>query len=190
MAGLIDKLLGATVAKYGFALERQTSVAGLGYEAAGMQQLSQVKSIGKSNSIDDILTAEFYLMALERENLANSPAMRRSLDMAVAEIKILQKMVERVREPETYQKIDLDHERPKDRTGPLPNDSGRQIFRSHLARLLNQDKAPLDLIDKKIIDARRANMRVAEKAYIALQHTALGIAPAPPNKRRGQGMGL
>jgi hypothetical protein len=42
---------------------------------------------------------------------------------------------------------------------------------------LNQDKARLDLIDKQTVDARRANIRIARKQYIALQQTALGLYP-------------
>ena len=71
----------------------------------------------------------------------------------------------------------------------LPRDEARQFFKSHRTRLLNLDKGRLDKLDKQIIDARRANMRTAEKSYIALQQAALGIAPDPPAPSRGHSAG-
>jgi hypothetical protein len=65
----------------------------------------------------------------------------------------------------------------------------RQFFKSHRTRLLSQDKAQLDLIDKQTVDARRTIIRIARKHSIALQQMALGLSPEQPDKARGAGLG-
>src|SRR3546814_12385985 len=49
------------------------------------------------------------------------------------------------------------------------------LFASHNARLLNAVKSRLTETEKKIVDARRHNIRVASLAYISLQEKALGV---------------
>ncbi|MDR3055768.1 MAG: hypothetical protein LBU53_10275 [Zoogloeaceae bacterium] len=47
-------------------------------------------------------------------------------------------------------------------------------FRSYNARLVNYDKSKSDDLEKAIIQARRQNIRAAEKLYIGRQEKALG----------------
>ena len=40
-----------------------------------------------------------------------------------------------------------------------------------------------------MIEQRQTNIRIAEKQYNALQQSALGLYPEPPDKARGTGLG-
>ena len=111
--------------------------------------------------------------------------MRTSLEASLAEHAVATRMLGTVRDPKEYRRVDATHRLPKNRTGGVPRDEARQFFRSHAARLLNQDKARLDESEKRVLDKRRLNMRHAEKLYSALQERALGI-----EADRDQGMGL
>ena len=59
----------------------------------------------------------------------------------------------------------------------LPLDEAREFFKSHNGRLLNLNKSVLSDEEKELIDIRRANIRKADRMYIALQQQTLGIAP-------------
>ena len=190
MTGLIDDLREALVIEFECVHDLGALGAVQRHQDVRERQRDLFRDIGKDGTIGDILSTEKSLLAFELGHYGNSKAMRGSIEQALNDLAITENLVQTVNNPTTYKPINDAHSRPKNRVGSLPRDEARQFFRSHWTRLLNLDKGRLDLIDKKIIDARRANMRTAEKAYIALQHSALGIAPAPPNKGRGQGMGL
>ncbi|HEX7072465.1 MAG TPA: hypothetical protein VF226_00335 [Hyphomicrobiaceae bacterium] len=64
---------------------------------------------------------------------------------------------------------------PKSRIGGLPRDAARQFFASHNARLLNADKSRLTETEKRIVEARRHNIRIASMSYMSLQENALGV---------------
>ena len=112
--------------------------------------------------------------------------MRTSLEASLAEHAVATRMLGTVRDPKEYRRVDATHRLPKNRTGGVPRDEARQFFRSHAARLLNQDKARLDESEKRVLDKRRLNMRHAEKLYSALQERALGIEA---DRDRGMGPG-
>ena len=101
--------------------------------------------------------------------------MRTSLETSLAEHAVATRMLDRVRDPAAYREVDANFSLPRNRTGGVPRDEARQFFRSHAARLLNQDKSRLDESEKRVLDERRSNMRHAEKLYVALQERALGI---------------
>ena len=112
--------------------------------------------------------------------------MRTSLEASLTEHAVATGLLETVRDPKEYRRVDAAHWLPKNRTGGVPRDEARQFFRSHAARLLNQDKARLDESEKRVLDQRRLNMRHAEKLYAALQERALGIEA---DRDRGMGLG-
>ena len=159
------------------------------HKTARSKQRDLFRAIGGNGSLEDILTAERNLLAFERTHYANSKAMSGSLTDALTDLGIAQKLTSTIHDPSAYSAIDRSHAREKNRLNGLPRDEARQFFKSHRTRLLNLDKGRLDKLDKQIIDARRANMRTAEKSYIALQQAALGIAPDPPAPSRGHSAG-
>ena len=159
------------------------------HKTARRKQWDMFQTIGGDGSLEDILTAEKNLLAFELTHYANSKAMSGSLTEALSDLSITQTLVETILDPSACRAIDASHLRGKNRLNGLPRDEARQFFRSHGTRLLNLDKGRLDKLDKQIIDARRANMRTAEKSYIALQKTALGIEPQPLEQSRGRGVG-
>ena len=88
-----------------------------------------------------------------------------------------------VDDPEKYKATDENFILARNRSKGLPVDEARQSFKSHFARLVNLDKAPLDDLDKQIIEVRKSAIHRAQKQYIERQANTLGVAPA--GKRRG-----
>lgn len=160
------------------------------HKTARISQAELFWSVGKNGEITDILLAKKFIQNFELVYYANSKAMKGSIEASLTELAACERMLTKVQQPSIYKDVNDDHSLPRNRVGGLPRDEARQFFKSHWARLLNQDKSRLDRLDKDIIDARRANIRTAEKHYIALQQIALGITPEPPDKSRGAGMGI
>ena len=188
MADRTSRLAAALTAEFVIRSEFKSPSVSEELTASRQQQIVQLQAIKNSASLSDILIAEKTILAFELHHYANTATMKSSITAALADIAIAEQLTAVIADPAAYKAVDQSHSRPKNRANHLPLDEARQFFRSHSTRLLNLDKGRLDLIDKKIIDARRANMRIAEKAYIGLQQVALGITPEPP--KRGQGRGL
>ena len=147
---------------------------------------SHLEEVRRSGDLDLMLDTEGHILRYERQRHANSRAMRTSLEASLTEHAVATRMLGTVRDPKEYRRVDATHRLPKNRTGGVPRDEARQFFRSHAARLLNQDKARLDESEKRVLDKRRLNMRHAEKLYAALQERALGIEA---DRDRGMGLG-
>ena len=147
---------------------------------------SHLEEVRRSGDLDLMLDTEGHILRYERQRHANSRAMRTSLEASLAEHAVATRMLGTVRDPKEYRRVDAAHRLPKNRTGGVPRDEARQFFRSHAARLLNQDKVRLDESEKRVLDKRRLNMRHAEKLYAALQERALGIEA---DRDRGMGLG-
>ena len=147
---------------------------------------SHLEEVRRSGDLDLMLDTEGHILRYERQRHANSRAMRTSLEASLTEHAVATRMLGTVRDPKEYRRVDAAHRLPKNRTGGVPRDEARQFFRSHAARLLNQDKARLDESEKRVLDQRRLNMRHAEKLYAALQERALGIEA---DRDRGMGLG-
>lgn len=150
--------------------------------------LAYVKAVGKSGDLDQILLVERALLGNDLESHANSGAMKSSLEAALAELAAAERLVGKVRSPETYRETDAAHSLPKNRIGDVPRDEARQFFNSHTTRLVNWDKSRLDVEEKKIVDARKENMRSAGKVYAALQRQALGLPALKQGKDHGLAM--
>ncbi len=147
----------------------------------------RLTSIRQSGDLEGILDTEKAILEHDLQHHVNSRAMRTSLEASLAEHAVATGLLETVRDPKEYRRVDAAHRLPRNRTGGVPCDEARQFFRSHAARLLNQDKSRLDESEKRVLDKRRLNMRHAEKLYAALQERALGIEA---NRGQDQGMGL
>ena len=158
-------------------------------EAADLNEVrgnifENLKAVGKAGDVKTILGAERMLLESEREFFTNSPAMQGSLASALDELAAAEITSEKVHDRERYRgQVDEAYRSHKSRSGDLPIDEARQFFKSHNARLLNMDKARLSDDEKRIVDIRRANLRVAEKTYIADQRQALGIGSEPARAR-------
>jgi len=159
-----------------FEMKEQTPAAQI-HKTAQDNNLQAVKSIGRSGDHQIILTAEKALLINELRLYGNSPGMKSSLRAALQDLELADKHTEIVKDPKRYAELNELFQRPKNRRGGLPYDEARQFFSSHNTRLLNLDRSRLSETEKKTINARRSNIRVAELAYIALQQKALGIEP-------------
>ncbi len=134
-----------------------------------------LNAIGQTRDVGLILKAERGLLENEIAFYSNSPAMAKSLDNAMSELKGAETTYQKVLTPATYREIDEAYQSHKSRSGDLPKDEARQFFKSQNARLMNMDKTRLDEGEKAVIEARRDNLRAGEIAYIALQKQALEV---------------
>ncbi len=186
MPDALEKKLSAALVREGAAVARiRRSAPGKAARVSRTHVETQLNDARQTGDLGCILRVEEIVLRNELERYANSRAMRTSLDTSLAEHAVATRMLDRVRDPAEYRKIDATFSLPRNRIRGVPRDEARQFFRSHAARLLNQDKGRLDESEKRVLDKRRLNMRHAEKLYTALQERALGV-----EADRGQDRGL
>ena len=140
--------------------------------------LTDVKAISESGSAELIVAMEKALAQHDLEYYANSKTMIGSLNTALSEFAMIERQLGKVDDPEKYKAMDQSFGLAKNRSKGLPLDEARQGFKSHYARLVNLDKAPLDDLQKKLIEARKSGFHRAEQQYIARQARTLGVALA------------
>lgn len=138
--------------------------------------LRHVREIGKRNDLELIVATEKAIVEADLEHYANSKGMLSSLNAALAELTVIEKLLSIVDDPQEYRRVDQSHLLPKNREAGLPLDEARQAFKSHYARLGNLDKARLSEDEKAIIEARRNNMLEAGKRYARRQIKTLGLS--------------
>ena len=137
--------------------------------------LADVKAISTSDSAELIGAMEKALVQHDLEYYANSKTMIGSLNTALSEFAMIERQLGKVDDPEQYKATDQSFGLAKNRSKGLPLDEARQAFKSHYARLVNLDKAPLDDLQKKLIEARKSGFYRAQQQYIARQANTLGV---------------
>ena len=147
--------------------------------------LTDVKQISTSGSAELIVAMEKALVQHDLEYYANSKTMIGSLNTALNEFAMIERQLGKVDDPAKYKATDQSFGLAKNRSKGLPLDEARQAFKSHYARLVNLDKAPLDDLQKKLIEARKSGFHRAEQQYIERQANTLGVELA--GKKRGLG---
>ena len=145
--------------------------------------LTDVKAISTSGSAELIVAMEKALVQHDLEYYANSKTMIGSLNTALSEFAMIERQLVKVDDPAKYKATDQSFGLAKNRSKGLPLDEARQAFKSHYARLVNLDKAPLDDLQKKLIEARKSGFYRAQQQYIERQARTLGVELA--GKRRG-----
>ncbi|GHU32493.1 hypothetical protein AGMMS50256_22670 [Betaproteobacteria bacterium] len=139
------------------------------------EMLSELNRIEESRNLERIVAVEKFLVQFDLKEHANSKNMTSSLATAQKELEAIETNIGLVGNSKRYKEIDTSHVQPKVRDShDLPLDSARIAFRSHDARLVNYDKTKSDDHEKAIIQARRQNIKTAEKLYIERQEKALG----------------
>ena len=145
--------------------------------------LTDVKAISANGSAELIVAMEKALAQHDLEYYANSKTMTGSLKTALSEFAMIERQLDKVDDPEKYRATDQSFGLAKNRSKGLPLDEARQAFKSHYARLVNLDKAPLDDLQKELIEARKSGIYRAQQLYIARQARTLGGEPA--GEKRG-----
>lgn len=171
-------LLGERVAY----LAREDSPGAEDYRTAQAKLLEVVKAVGRNGGISAIIAAEKAILLNERKLYADSSGMRGSLDAAFKDIDDMEKHVVTLQAPKAYKALAGHFEHPRNQRGGLPLDGGRKALTAHDTRLLNTDKSRMTETERRTLDVRRANLRIAEKAYVAMQRQALGL-PSPTLKK-------
>lgn len=136
--------------------------------------LNFLQEAGKSNNVYKIVTAEKEILEGDLVRYSNSKPMENSLKAAINELNVILRHLDIVDNISSYQAVNEAYSLPKNRQKGLPIDEARQAFRSHSARLTNQDKTRLDDDEKRIIDARRNAFNTAHKIYQQRQSKTLG----------------
>ena len=140
--------------------------------------LTDVKAISANGSAELIVAMEKALAQHDLEYYANSKTMTGSLKTTLSEFAMIERQLDKVDDSAKYKATDQSFGLAKNRSKGLPLDEARQAFKSHYARLVNLDKAPLDDLQKKLIEARRSGFHRAQQLYIARQARTLGVEPA------------
>ena len=162
--------------------ERSRTLAGLKHAATAQGVTNALTWVARTDDVGVILDAELAALQFDLDHRVNSRGMQASLTTAIGDLKIARVTLELVRCPDDYATVNRAYLRDHSRVGPLPRDEARQFFRSHYARLLNQDKTGLDCREKRILDYRRGNLTRAERLYKGLQRRALGIPEKSPRE--------
>ena len=147
-------------------------------DASKHEILACVKKTGASGKAELIVAMEKTIVEHELEYYNNHRLMKASLQTDLNELAAIEWQLGIVDDPTQYKHVNAAYSLPKSRSQGLPLDEARQSFRSHIARLNNQAKAPLSDAAKEIIDIRKTATGVAEKDYIARQAKTLGVEPA------------
>ena len=141
--------------------------------------LAALNEVRAGGDLAAILESERTLLRDEHDQLANTPEMTGSLEVALKELDGAAAMIPLVRDPVEYARVDATHQFRTHRIGKaprdVPRDDARMFFRSHHTRLQNLSKARGTDGEKAVLRARRQNMRRAESAYKDLQYRALGL---------------
>ena len=137
--------------------------------------LTDVKAISANGSAELIVAMEQAIVQHDFEYYTNSATMKGSLNNALSELEIIKKKLAIVDDPEKYKATDENFILARNRSKGLPLDEARQAFKSHYARLVNLDKAPLDDLQKKLIKARKSGFHRAQQQYVARQANTLGV---------------
>ena len=145
--------------------------------------LTDVKAISVNGSAELIVAMEKALVQHDLEYYANSKTMIGSLNTALSEFAMIERQLDKVDDLAKYKATDQSFGLAKNRSKGLPLDEARQAFKSHYARLVNLDKAPLDDLQKKLIEARKSGFHRAQQQYIERQARTLGVELA--GKKRG-----
>lgn len=135
----------------------------------------ELKTIGKSRQIDQILEAEKLFLLNDQSNYIGSSAQGKAIANALSELAAASNAYQKVLSPDSYKEINDNLQSHKSRSGDLPLDEARQFFKSNSVRILNWDKGKMSVSERSILEARKANMLTAQTIYIGLQRKALGL---------------
>ena len=170
--GTFNRLL--SVERYAVSSVKAT-MEGRSLEVSQRNLLKNLRELGRSGDLSQIVAVEKMFVETERAYYSNSKAMEGSLKTALKELDVVERHIGIVDDPARYKAVDEAHSLPRNRRGDLPYDEARQALRSHHARLNNMDKARLSDTEKQVIDARKSNILQAERLYKERQVMALGL---------------
>ena len=170
--GTFNRLL--SVERYAVSSMKAT-MEGRSLEVSQRNLLKNLRELGRSGDLSQIVAVEKMFVETERAYYSNSKAMEGSLKTALKELDVVERHIGIVDDPARYKAVDEAHSLPRNRRGDLPYDEARQALRSHHARLNNMDKARLSDTEKQVIDARKSNILQAERLYKERQVMALGL---------------
>ena len=174
----IEKLKGLLLSDADRAKKHKEAPTARVVDASKHEILAWIKKTGASGNAELIVAMEKAIVEHELEYYNNHRLMKASLQTDLNELAAIEWQLGIVDDPTQYKHVNAAYSLPKSHSQGLPLDEARQSFRSHIARLNNQAKAPLSDSAKEIIEIRKTATGAAEKDYIARQAKTLGVEPA------------
>lgn len=147
----------------------------------------ELSDIGASKNIDNILSAERYLIRVELNRCPDddvNKAVRTSLSTAIKDLDQAAEMVKMVKEPNEYAILNKGvSQKNIDRKNGLPRDAFHRFVDSNKTRQGNRIiSADAVGFQRKVLIERHSHMDILKKEYMKLQVKALDIAT--PEKSR------
>jgi len=146
--------------------------------------LKYVQDVGQRGDLKEIVATERVLLESELEHHTNSALQKSSLETALTDLSIAQKLIHVVSNKAAYSPIANAYKRPKNRPLGLPLDEARQAFASHATRLANPDKIRISDLEKAIFNARRQNITHAHLLYRQEQAKTLGVSLEKASRKK------
>ena len=135
-----------------------------------------LETIVSHHSLDDLMRAEFFIIAFEHEHFVNDAHMQSSYEHALLGYEAGIAMLPKLRDRTRYQMVDDDRRLAPGRIGEVPKDDARNALRSHATRLRNVLSGVYPLSYKRFIRCRMTCVAKTEALYEAEQRAALGVA--------------
>ncbi|WP_320170452.1 hypothetical protein [Maridesulfovibrio sp.] len=156
--------------------QKENTPEAIAFQNGLKDTLGMYKELAEYQDPEAILKAEQIALIQEKE-FANSAEMVNSIKPGLTQLDEARQSLELVHDSEAYHKAASTYA-GKRKQGGLPLDGFRKFIKSHQARLTNRLKADGSHEEKNILRQRKANLKVANEAYIKLQKKALGMGNA------------
>ena len=155
---------------------------------AGRQ--GELRDLHASGDIRAIIRFEIAYLNAELSKFASDKDHKSSLEAGIAQLTVLDSMIDRVRDHKAYQLYDRQYvQLDKNRESGLPVDEARECFKSHVTRLGNTSRTRMTDGERSILEERRMNFNRALELYKVLQREALGLVKSA-GKEQEMGRGL
>ena len=135
-----------------------------------------LETLASHHSLDELMRAEFFIIAFEHEHFVNDAHMQSSYEHALLGYEAGIAMLPKLRDRTRYQMVDDDRRLAPGRIGEVPKDDARNALRSHATMLRNVLSGVYPLSYKRFIRCRMTCVAKTEALYEAEQRAALGVA--------------
>ena len=147
------------------------------YKQAQVKILEEIKAARKSGDVGTILGLEKAILENECHYYGQSKREKTKWVRPLERLAVIEKLFDSVRNAKTYAKIAELFTR-RIRIRGVPKDAAHHSFKD-LDDNLSNKLLRTRILEEEIatLEARRENLRIAAKEYIALQRRAIGLPP-------------
>jgi hypothetical protein len=139
-------------------------------------ELKVLKKIGDGGDITEIVAVEKRLLDSDLDKDPETKSLwTTDQKKGIEQMSYVEEHADLVKDSDAYKKIDKAFSRPIDRSKNLPTDGVRKALREHRVFLSNRTLGQMYEVQKKLLEQRVKNIKIAEGNYISLQRKALGL---------------